>query len=1367
MKNILGLDLGIASIGWAYVHEAETKKETSEIIKLGVRVNPLTTDEQSNFEKGKPYSVTAQRTLARGARRNLQRYKDRRQKLIEILINKKIISKSDILTETGKNSTYETLRFRSKAAEGKIELDKFARVLLTINKKRGYKSNRKAKGDEEDGTLINGMSIAERMYSENLTAGQICFEIVKKGKLNFPDFYKSDLIDEFNKIWNKQQEYYPDILDSKLYESIKGQGKQSTSKIIYKLKNINTADNKGSKLEKIYKTYNWRVLILEKKLPIEEVAYVIVEINNQIHQSSGYLGAISDRSKLLVFNHQTIGQYLYHRICQSPHNSLKNQIFFRQDYLDEFNKVWEKQAEYYKILTPKLKGEIRNTIIFYQRPLKSQKGLISFCEFESKTQEIITNGKLKKKQIGLRVCPKSSPLFQHFKIWQNISNIKIISKEDDSIINLSLEEKKSLFEELNIKGTLKKKNILNFFHLNDRYYDLNFLEIQGNRTNSELYKCYNHIIEEEGYEPFLKKSGKEQYEQVKTIYKELGIHTEILDFNPELKGKDLEKQDSYKLWHLLYSYEGDKSVSGNDKLILMLKDKFGFTKDQSKHLIKIKLEDDYGNLSAKAIRKILPHLKEHTYSEACELAGYNHSHYLTKEENDKRELVKYLEPLEKNSLRSPVVEKILNQLINIVNAITDDPQMGKPDEIRIELARKLKKNADERARYSKSIYENTAKNEAVRESIRKEFGIKNPSRTDVIKYKLYDELKNNGYKTLYTNRYIDKSNLFSESIEIEHIIPKAQIFDDSFSNKTLEFHDVNQKKGDLTAYDFIKRDYNDLLEIYENRIKGYFNDGNITKNKYKNLLKTSDNIEVGFIERDLRESQYIAKKAKELLITSCRTVTSTSGTITGKLREDWGIMNIMKELNFDRYKQLGKIYYQERKDGQKIAMIKDWTKRDDNRHHAMDALTIAFTKPSLIQYLNNLNARKNENNKIHSNIIAIEKKELHRENHGKLLFNEPFPNFRAEAKKHIESILISHKAKNKVVTPNINKIKIKKGTYKQITSTPRGQLHKETIYGKSIKQEVKSIKISSKLTLDIINNIINPEYKKLILERFNKFSNDSIKAFAGKNSISKNPIVLSNEEKIPTIIEYLSKEPIYIIRKNITSDLKLDKIVDISIKKKLQERLKEYNEDSTKAFSNLDKNPIWQNREKGIAIKRVTITGVSNAIALHEKRDHFGNLLEDNKKNNIPNDYVNPGNNHHIAIYIDKEGTYHEDAVSFFDAVTRKNLDMPIIEKNPYPGWKLLFTMKRNEMFVIPTDNFHPDKNYLLNYNNYSEISKHLYRVQKVSSKYYVFRHHLETSVTRDIMNDTFIRIRKISGVAHFLKVRINNLGKIVQVGEY
>src|SRR5690606_4662299 len=201
MKRILGLDLGTTSIGFAYVKEAENSLEQSSVEKIGVRVNPLTTDEQTNFEKGKPLTTNADRTLKRGARRNLDRYQLRRENLIEVLRKENIISKDSLLAEDGKATTHETWRLRSKAVSRKIEKEELARVLLAINKKRGYKSSRKTK-DEDEGYAIDGMAIAKRLYEENLTPGQLVFQFFKAGEIHIPEFYRSDLQLEFDKIWN-------------------------------------------------------------------------------------------------------------------------------------------------------------------------------------------------------------------------------------------------------------------------------------------------------------------------------------------------------------------------------------------------------------------------------------------------------------------------------------------------------------------------------------------------------------------------------------------------------------------------------------------------------------------------------------------------------------------------------------------------------------------------------------------------------------------------------------------------------------------------------------------------------------------------------------------------------------------------------------------------------------------------------------------------------------------------------------------------------------------------------------------------------------------------------------------------------------
>src|SRR6218665_2833853 len=335
MKKILGLDLGTTSIGFAKIIEDE-RGDSSSIERIGVRVNPLTTDEQTNFEKGKPVSVNAERTLKRGARRNLDRYQLRRANLIEILKEHKIIDTNSILAEDGKNTTHSTYALRASAATKKIDLEAFARVLLTINKKRGYKSSRKAK-NEEEGQLIDGMGIAKKLYDEKLTPGQLAYQLLKNGKKYLPDFYRSDLQNELNKVWDFQKQFYPDILTDEFRKHIKRKGKRFICGVFWGVYKFNTAENKAKgRDEKKLQAYEWRSNAFSQELSKEEAAYVITEINNDLNKSSGYLGAISDRSKELYFNKQTVGQYLYKQLLQSPHNRLKNQVFYRQDYLDEF-----------------------------------------------------------------------------------------------------------------------------------------------------------------------------------------------------------------------------------------------------------------------------------------------------------------------------------------------------------------------------------------------------------------------------------------------------------------------------------------------------------------------------------------------------------------------------------------------------------------------------------------------------------------------------------------------------------------------------------------------------------------------------------------------------------------------------------------------------------------------------------------------------------------------------------------------------------------------------------------------------------------------------------------------------------------------
>ena len=1392
MRKILGLDLGTTSIGWAFVTEAENEKEKSSIIKLGVRVNPLTVDEQTNFEKGKAITTNADRTLKRTARRNLQRYKLRRENLISLLKNEGFITENSVLCEKGNHTTFETRRLRAKAVTEEISVEELARVLIMLNKKRGYKSSRKANSGEE-GNLIDGMTVARKLYDEHLTPGQYTYQLLCKGKKYIPDFYPSDLIAEFEAVWNCQKQFYTDMLTDELREALRDKNEKQTWAICAAPLGLKGIKRSGTVVDQRVENYRWRTEALTKQLPLEQVVIVLQKINSQIRGTSGYLGAISDRSKELYFNHLTVGQFQMKQLSENPNISLKNQVFYRQDYLDEFESIWEKQAKFHKELTEELKHELRDIIIFYQRPLKSQKGLINYCEFESSQKEVVVDGKKKTITIGLRVCPKSSPLFQCFKIWQSINNLQItgnvIPKQQLDLFGdttefdhgtriLTEEEKLDLYRELSIKESLSESEIIKLLFGGKKGLSLNFHKVEGNRTMATFIKACHTILVINGYNDydFSKISYDKTIAIITQVFDTLGFKSGFLNFNPTLEGKGYERQDAYRLWHLLYSYSDDNSATGNERLVERISNFLNMDKESAAAFASITYESDYGSLSSKAMRRILPHMMDGLeYSVACEYAGYCHSRRsLTKEEIMSKPLVDTIPLLSRNSLRNPVVEKILNQMINVVNAVSES--YGKPDEIRIEMARELKKSATEREQMTRDIARASAENDKYRKVLQEEFNIQNVSRNDIIRYRLYLELEANGFKTLYTQTYIPREKLFSKEFDIEHIIPQARLFDDSFSNKTLEARSANIEKGSTTAYDYVLAKYGEHGSngaiAYKERIDHLYKDGKISKTKHDKLLMITDDIPDGFINRDLRDTQYIARKAREILESAVRVVVPTTGSVTDRLREDWQLVDVMKELNWDKYDQLGLTEIVKDHDGRQIRRIKDWTKRNDHRHHAMDALTIAFTRHSYIQYLNNLNARSDKG----GSIYAIEKKELYRDKNNKLRFIPPMPlgEFRVEARRHLENVLISIKAKNKVVTRNVNITCGSDGkTHRIVQLTPRGQLHNETVYGHRRQCIVKEEKVGSAFNKEKINTVSNPQFREALLRRYTEFG-DAKKAFTGKNSLDKNPIYLNDDhtKQVPQKVKTVTFEEVFTIRKPIDKDLNIDKVVDARIREILQQRLSEYGDDAKKAFANLNENPIWLNRERGIAIKRVTIYGVSNAIALHDRRDMQGKKILNINGAPTPVDYVSTSNNHHVAIFLDENGNLQEHVVSFFEATERSRQHQPIVDReyNKHLGWQFLFTMKRNEYFVFPNEKtgFNPNEIDLLDPNNAAEISKNLFRVQKLTSKDYFFRLHLETNVDtpKELSGITYARL-SLKGIVGIVKVRINHLGQIVAVGEY
>ncbi|MCF0211730.1 MAG: type II CRISPR RNA-guided endonuclease Cas9 [Bacteroidales bacterium] len=1210
MKRILGLDLGTTSIGWALVNESETASEVSSIENLGVRRSSIDNGSQQEYLKGKNLTANATRTACRSARHNRQRYQLRRNNLIRLMKEQGWITDNTILAEDGKSTTYATYRLRAKAATEEITLEEFARVLLMINKKRGYKSNRKDQSDKA---------------------------------------------------------------------------------------------------------------------------------NEKAIERSKLLKELSDNTTALNDNNKTIGQHLWEQLNNTPHCQIRGSRYYRQDYQHEFNTIWETQASFHPDkLTPELKNQIAENIIFFQRPLKSQKHLVRYCEFESREIEIDSNGKKVKVKRGLKVCPKSSPIFQEFRTWQMLANLRITDSHNTPI-PLQLDDLNLLAKKLSFSKDLKAADILKQLKLPEDCR-LNYEKIVSNHTNDSLKKN--------------------------------GAPKDMLCFDATLPDPGFERQPSFRLWHLIYSYQGDNSKSGNDGLVAKIEELFGLDHATATKLASTTFEDGFGNLSSKAMRKILPYLKQGlTYDKACEAAGYNHSHSLTREENAERPLADHLSLVPKGSLRNPLVEKILNQTVHVVNGILDE--YGRPDEIRIEMARDLKKTSKQRADLSKK---NKDMEKTNKEAVKRlqENGLQKPTPKDILKYKLFEELRPNEYKGLYSGRAISINDLIENKVDVEHIIPQSLFFDDSFINKTLEFTDENLKKSNWTARDYMEREKSQAeYEEYLNNIDKLHR--TMPKAKIDRLLWHEQDIPTNFLNRDISLTQYITKEANSMLLQVCRKVTHTTGSITKRLRDDWHLTDVLKELTKERYGD---------------DEMDNWTKRDDHRHHAVDALATAFTTPAIIQLLNHLNSRRPDlvgdeydnysidnldldaipNEERGALVYALRGKLMRKDKHNKWKFRTPFgtpSEFRAEAKLHLENILVSIKPKNNSITCKTQKCG------KRPRITPHGKLHDETLYG-AIQHPIQRVKVDSTFDEEKILRVTRKDYREALLQRLHDNDNKPKKAFTGRNALDKNPIFLNHAKSrcVPPTVDIIVDTPIYTKREDITklNPNQIEKVIDPHIRQLLQARLAEYDGDAKKAFSDLTHNPIMLNEKQGIDIRHVTLdASLKHPIALRHKQDHLGHTIPCDKQ-----DFVSTDNNHHVAIFLDANGDLQEHIVSFFEASQRKIDGLPIIDKEYKrdEGWRFLFSMKQNEYFVFPNakTGFDPNEINLLDPKNASRISPNLFRVQKFSSKYYVFRHHLETSVeneAKELRDITWKRIQNVNGLNGIVKVRVDHLGRIVAVGEY
>ncbi|MEJ5268354.1 MAG: type II CRISPR RNA-guided endonuclease Cas9, partial [Bacteroidales bacterium] len=217
-KKILGIDLGVSSIGWALIEEAENE---NKIISMGVRIIPLSTDETDEFSKGNAITKNQDRTTKRTQRRGYDRYQMRRKALTKVLIENDMFD-----PELFKLKALELWGLRSKAVNEQISLKELGRVLYHLNQKRGYKSARKVENEEKKDTkyVEEVKNRYDELKNQGITIGQKFYnELLRDSYYRIKEqvYPREAYIEEFDKIMAYQQKFYPQILTNEIIDKIR------------------------------------------------------------------------------------------------------------------------------------------------------------------------------------------------------------------------------------------------------------------------------------------------------------------------------------------------------------------------------------------------------------------------------------------------------------------------------------------------------------------------------------------------------------------------------------------------------------------------------------------------------------------------------------------------------------------------------------------------------------------------------------------------------------------------------------------------------------------------------------------------------------------------------------------------------------------------------------------------------------------------------------------------------------------------------------------------------------------------------------------------------------------------------------------
>lgn len=1379
-KQILGLDIGTNSIGWAVVRgQGDDAQPLQEIVAAGSRVISVDGGALDKFERGaSSKSKAAERTAFRQVRRMIERSHLRRQRLLRVLQVMDYLPPhyARCLDRYGKFLPHTEPKIAwSETADGHYEFlfrDAFDEMMAAFRQRNPEWVARGGKVPY-DWTLYY---LRTKALSQPVSSYELAWILLS---------------------FNQKRGYRP----------ARGEQQEADSKKLEEYKSLKVLsvedtgeDGRVKRSFRSPKADDWT--LLKKKTEA------------QIAQA-----------------HQTVGAYIFEALLRNPSQKIRGKLVHTIDrklYYDELKAILQAQQPYHVALTDPavlercvrtlyqkneaharqalchdLTAFLLDDVLFYQRPLKSQKALIANCCFESLTYYDRQTGE--EKQAPVKCIPKSHPLYAEYRLWQFLDNLRIYQLEgevdgkkcfDIDVTRQFLPDHEAyarLFKWLYRRKNVSQKNLLKYPPF-------------GLKPTADLYRW--NYAQDKSY------PCHETWAHMQQCLKKAGLSPDFL--TPE-------REEA--LWHILYSVSDMQELG---RALHTFAHKNGLTDDEAERFAKFfgKMEPfahDYGACSAKALKKLLPLMRRGSYwsEEALApgvrerigqlLAGTDDaalpakarealkalhavsdyqglplwlaSYVVYNRHAEAKDIVRWETPADidrfllnfrPNELRNPIVELVVRETLRVVRDIWT--RYGGFDEIHVELGREMKMPAKQRQKLSKRMLENERTNLRIKMMLacfqNPEFGVdevrpyspyqqeilkiyeeyvlhdvkeipddiaailrkfgestaaKQPSAKEVLRYRLWLDQK---YTSPYTGQIIPLGRLFTRDYEIEHIIPQKRYFDDSLSNKVICESAVNKLKSAQLAHEFISQHHGEVVELghgrtarileledYEKWVKEHYA---ALPRKRRNLLL--DEVPEAFIARQLNDTRYISKYVSMLLSNIVRGedersvnsthLIATNGSITTRLKQDWGINDVWNAIVLPRFERLNsmaqpedgqpaQVYVTRNTQGHPIPTVpldrqRGFSmKRIDHRHHAMDAIVIACASRNMVNYLNNESARKDA--KVSRTDLQHLLCTKTRDANGKYrwVVNKPWLTFTTDVHHVLENIVASFKQNRRIMSPTVNyfdhydpatgKKRRKKQTQGEMQAV-RMSMHDATFYGEINLRSIKEV--SLKQALEQPQRIVNKDLKHklqtlqaegLNLKQMTAYFEEHHDEWADVNVKKIAVYVYSKEEGKA---RYFASRTV--LDQSFTRDYIERKVADTGIQQILLRHLVHY-ENAEQAFSpegieDMNKNLKELNNgrpHQPIYKVRTYTQGVKSAVGQRNcKAAQFVNGAK--------------GTNLYFAVYEGTEGEVSESKRSFATFSLRDVLPClkdgkPVIPEFDKKGKRLKFVLSPLDLVYVPT----------------------------------------------------------------------------------